>query len=280
MNGIIFLDIDGTITVDLKPTPQPVIQYLHELVDQGWTLVFITGRTFHMGFEALRAFNFPYYYAFQNGAAILHMPEKRLIQKKYLPRDLLPKLEAICEGVRGDCIIYSGYESQDRCYYIPKHFDESLLTHLLQRSDVFKEEWQPIDSFASIPLSAFPVIKYFGDEASAITVCDRIKEQFGLDTSVIRDPYDPNFFLMQATASGINKGQALREIKQLTGIKGPSIAVGDDRNDYPMFEAADICVAMEDAPEILKQKAHIIAPEASKMGVITGLQLAIESIGG
>lgn len=280
MNGMIFLDIDGTITVDLKPTPQPVVDYLHELVEQGWTLVFITGRTFHMGYEALSSFNFPYYYAFQNGAAILHMPERDPVQKKYLPGELLSQLEGICDNVPGDLIIYSGYESQDRCYFIQDRFEEKLLKHLIKRSGVFKEEWSSLESFHTVPLTSFPVLKYFGDENSAKIVCERIKERFNLDASVIRDPYNPNFFLMQATSQGINKGQALKEINRLVGNKGPTIAVGDDRNDLPMFEAADISVAMEDAPEILKHHAHIIAPSANKMGIITGLKLAIESIGG
>ena len=280
MKGMIALDIDGTITSDLQPTPQPVVDYLHALVNEGWTLVFITGRTFHMGYEALKPFTFPYYYAFQNGAAILQMPERNLISRNYLSKELLGELDTLNKGLHGGFIIYSGYECNDRCLYVEKAFEKDFLNHLLKRSLVFKEEWVAAASFKDIQIEAFPVIKYFGDEESAKLAAKRIEDHFGLETSVIRDPFDPRYSLMQATAAGINKGQALQEIQRLAGVKGKTIAAGDDRNDWTMFDAADICVAMEDAPDVLKQSAHILAPPANQMGIIDGLKLAIKSIGG
>jgi hydroxymethylpyrimidine pyrophosphatase-like HAD family hydrolase len=53
------------------------------------------------------------------------------------------------------------------------------------------------------------------------------------------------------------------------------IAAGDDNNDVSMFLAADICIAMASAPEHLRNAADIIAPKASEMGIIQGLQQAI-----
>lgn len=280
MKRLIALDIDGTITVDLKPAPQPVVDYLHDVVESGWTVAFITGRTFHMGYEALKDLNFPFYYAFQNGAAILHMPGIELVRKKYLSNKLFSRLAGLSHGLSGGLIIYSGYELQDRCYYLPKSFDPPLLNHLLERTRIFKEEWVPVESLEEIPLIEFPVIKFFGDESSAITMSKRINDHFSLDVSVIRDPYNQKYSLMQATAPGINKGQALIEIKELAKIDGLVIAVGDDHNDLPMFEQADFCIAMGDAPDQLKKSAALIAPPASQMGIIEGLKLALKQIEG
>lgn len=280
MQKMITLDIDGTITVDLKPTPKPVVDYLHQLVENGWTIAFITGRTFHMGYDALTSLDFPFYYAFQNGAAILHMPERKMVQKHYLSKQLLPELARMCSGLSGGLIVYSGYEHEDRCYYTPNAFDKTFLSHLLERTKVFREEWIPVSSLEEIPLIEFPVVKFFGEEISAETISQRIHTTLGLDTSVIRDPFNPKYSLMQATSPGINKGQALIEIKKLAKIDGLVIAVGDDRNDYPMFERADLRVAMGDAPDSLKKHADFIAPPAAQMGIIQGLSQAIASIGG
>ncbi len=64
MKGLIALDIDGTLTDNLKPTPAEVAAYLRFLSAEGWEMAFITGRTFHWGYTALKQLNFPYHFAF------------------------------------------------------------------------------------------------------------------------------------------------------------------------------------------------------------------------
>lgn len=275
MKGLIALDIDGTLTHDMQPTPQEVVDYLHALVDEGWALCFITGRTFHWGYEAIKELQFPYYYAVQNGAAILHMPEKELIQKTYIDREVLPQLASLVDDLMGGFVIYSGYEQNDRCFYAPDQFTDELLTYLKERCVVFREEWVPVPSLEDISLDSFPVVKYFGDEPSAHKVATRIEEKLGLEAPVIRDPFNERYALMQSTSPGINKGRAVNELMHTAEVDGPVIGAGDDNNDYQLLLAADIKVAMANAPDRLKEMADIIAPLASEKGIITGLQKAI-----
>lgn len=273
MNGLIALDIDGTLTGDLKPPPQPVIDYLHRLEEEGWAIAFITGRTFHFGFDALRGFNFPFTYAFQNGAVIMQMPEQRVIRKKYLTKPLLESLPD------NKLIVYGGYEHQDKCFYVEQNFDPELLDYFSRRTKVFHETWIPISSFEDLELSSFPVIKYFGDEISAQIIADALVRDQQMDATIIRDPFDHSMFLLQATAAGINKGHTLEELREHLGITGVTIAAGDDLNDASMFDTADICIAMANAPESMKIKADVVAPLASQMGIIQGLRTAIQLAG-
>lgn len=275
MKGLIALDIDGTLTDDMQPVPQEVIDYLHALVDEGWVLSFITGRTFHWGYDAIKKLQYPYYYVVQNGAAILKMPQKELVQKQYLDKQILNEVDSLLEELDGGFVVYSGFEHNDRCFYTPDQFSSELLTYLKERCLIFKEEWTPLSSLEEVPLDSFPVIKYFGDEPSARKVATIIEERYNLDTPVIRDPFNPKYFLMQATSPGINKGQAVKELKKLTEIEKPVICAGDDNNDYPMLIVADVKIAMANAPDRLKEKADIIAPLASEMGIIVGLKKAI-----
>lgn len=276
--GLIALDIDGTITVDMKPIAEKVLTYFYKLQKEGWVFVFITGRTFEFGHQVLKALPFEYYYAPQNGAVLLEMPSKKIISKKYLDQSIISSLEKICEGEETDFVIYAGVGYENQCFYRPYHFSKDLLNYLKKRCKAFGETWTPIESFEHLALHEFASIKCFGKEAAARGIGDRIEKILGLHVPVIKDPFCNGYYVVQATHADVTKGIALSDLVKSLNLNGKIIAAGDDLNDLSMFEAADVCIAMEDAPQELKMKADFIAPCASNEGIIQGLERAIQSI--
>lgn len=283
MKGTIALDIDGTLT-DHAHLSLNVITYLKSLADNGWRLVFITGRTFQSGFLTLQELPFTYYLAVQNGAIILEMPSRRILGKKYLDRSIFSELNAICDEEPSDFVIYGGFENQDHCFYRPNRFSPELMGYLEQRIVAFKEVWHPLNSYDEMALDAFPSVKCFGRYESAKKLCQRIEEKLGLHVPMIRDPFGAiylgqEYYVVQATHQSISKGQALLDVIALTGERGKVIAAGDDYNDVPMWQVADVKVVMATAPPDLQEKADIVAPAASEEGIIQGLEAAIAHVG-
>ncbi|MCB1117940.1 MAG: HAD family phosphatase, partial [Chlamydiia bacterium] len=68
--GLIALDIDGTLTDGSRLIPDQVVNYLHGLHDSGWQIALITGRMYSFAKRAIANMNFPYYLGIQNGADI------------------------------------------------------------------------------------------------------------------------------------------------------------------------------------------------------------------
>lgn len=276
MKGTIALDIDGTITVEHHSMPDKVIEFLDKLVHKGWNIVFITGRTFAWGYSVLQALPFEYFYAVQNGAIILKMPSRTILSKKYLDRSIFPIMDAICLGEASDYVLFSGFEENDQCFYRPERFSDSLLQFLEKRIAALKENWKPVKTFDEVSIREFPSVKCFGLLDSAMRIAKKIEEKAGLHVPLIRDPFDPQYFVAQATHADVNKGEALRDVLRLSQAKGVVIAAGDDVNDLTMLEAADIKVAMQNAPQNLLAIADVIAPPASEFGIIEGLSRAID----
>lgn len=276
--GLIALDIDGTITTDMQAIPKNVVQFLTELHQQGWVFVFITGRTFDFGYRVLKVLPFDYFYAVQNGAILLSMPDNQIISKKYLDISILPTMERICEGEPTDFVIYSGIEWDNLCFYRENHFSKKLLKYLEARRKAFNEEWKNIISFDELPLKEFPSLKCFGELVPAREIAEKIEQILGLHVPVIKDPFSSEYFVVQATHSKVSKGQVLQDLIKKFNYEGRIIAAGDDLNDLSMFEEAHIKIAMENAPPELKLKADIVAPPASKTGIIEGLQKAIKPL--
>ena len=278
MKGTIALDIDGTLT-DGPHLSSNVIAYLKSLVDSGWRLVFITGRTFKSGYETLKGLPFTYYFAVQNGAIILEMPNKRILSKKYLDRSIFYEMDLICKDEASDFVVYSGFENNDQCYYRPQNFAPELLGYLNRRIESYREIWHPLVSYDDMSLEVFPSVKCFGLYSSAKILSGRIEKRLGLHVPMIRDPYGTDYYVVQATHPKISKGLALQEVIDLTKERGKVIAAGDDYNDESMLAAADIRIVMATAPIDLQEKADIIAAAASEEGIIKGLEAAIAYAG-
>ena len=278
MYGTIALDIDGTITADsrLHTMPPRVVKYLTELAEKGWHLFFITGRSFSGSHQILKALPFNYYLAVQNGAIILEMPSRRILSKKYLSRSIITSMDIICHENPSDFVICGGIEHQDAFYYRPKRFSAALLTYLEERIRGFKETWFALDSYNEMELNEFPSIKCFGQYDSAMQLVRKIESNLGLHVPLIRDPFDPAYYVVQATHPEISKGQALLDLLAITGRRGKVIAAGDDHNDYSMLAAADIKIAMRTSPDELLKIADIVAPPANEEGILIALEAAIK----
>lgn len=278
MKGIIALDIDGTLTDQLHHIPVEVKAFLESLTLQGWRLIFITGRPFTWGSPILQSLQCSYHLAVQNGAAILEMPQKIIKVKKYLHCNLLPTLDTICRGEPSDYIIYSGCDHHDVCYFRPFNFEPNLLSYLEKRKNTLGETWIAVETFDKLPIHDWASVKCFGTEESAKRLSLKFETELNLHAPWIRDPIDPQYYVIQATHLHADKGQALREFAKIAGTPPIIIAAGDDNNDASMFAVADIRVVMETAPPHLQEMADVIAPSAAKQGIIQGLTEALRGI--
>lgn len=276
MPGLIALDIDGTVTTFGADIPREVTAYLEQLVFAGWQIVFITGRTFTDGHQLLRGLKFPYYFSVQNGAITLSMPGEKIIDKRLLDTQIFPLMEKICMDEPTDFVIFAGFEYQDNCYYRSKNFSDELLHYLKQRTDAFSSVWYDLPSFEQIPLKTYPSLKCFGKFESANRIAQRIENEIGLHAPLIKDPFQNNYYVVQATHPDVSKGSALKNLMHILACDGPIIVAGDDNNDKSMLDEATIRVIMSTAPAQLLSTAHVIAPPASEKGIIKGIQEALK----
>lgn len=273
MKGLIALDIDGTVTTTAHDLDPEVIDYFQSLHRQGWKFLFVTGRTFHWGYTVLQGLPFPFTFAVQNGAFLIEMPSRKILVKELLKADRLPLMEEICRGEPSDYTLFSGYANQDKCYWRPERFAPDLRGYLERRIEYTKEPWIAVDHF---DVEEFAAIKCFGKIESGTRIAHKIELHLGLHAPLIRDPFDPEMYVIQATHPDAHKGTPVALCKKLFDLTGPVIGAGDDLNDIPLLKTADIAVAMRTAPEQLFQYADIIAPPAAEKGIISGIREAIQ----
>lgn len=270
---LLALDIDGTLTEEHHYIPKMVMEHLHELYNRGAEILFITGRTFVWTYPALKELTFPYSLAVQNGAHLIEMPSRKILRRHLLNSSIIGKMEEICKEEPTDFVIYSGFEEGDICYFRPKGFSPDLLEYALYRAEKIGEKWVAVDTFQEIPIKAFASIKCFGEEASLQRIALRAEKELSLHMPVTFDPIRKSFRIAQGTLQGVDKGSALLDFKSINRDKDyRTIAAGNDFNDLPLFEEADISVAVEGAPEGVKRQVEIVAP------IIEGLKEAMRRL--
>jgi HAD superfamily hydrolase (TIGR01484 family) len=271
--GWIALDIDGTITEDKYSIPEPVVTYLKQLSDEGWLIAFATGRSYAFASIALSVLNFPYYFLPQNGSIVLKMPEKQIVEKKYIPFKDLQLAERLTSDLGLDCLVYKGFEKGDSGFYRRGLFAGAQLTYIEDLQTREREAWTPIDSFSQIDQDSFPILKYFGTVSEMEKVETKLKDHFVI--AKINDPFSDGGLLLLVTDHSVSKGLSLNRLIEKEGRGAKVLAAGNDMNDLSLLEVADIAIVMPGSPAELLALADIIAPPITSFGIISALTEAI-----
>lgn len=272
MRGVLALDIDGTLTTEAHTLPRSVAAQLIQYAIDGWTLFFVTGRTYQWAWPLFQDLNIPCYIALQNGALLLKMPECQILAKNYLPLEILKKVG----DYSPDCALFSGFEHHDVVYYRRNRFSKEELDYLDFRKNLLKENWVDVPDFDGLAFTSFASLKWIGKQEQLEKI---LQDKQGIHLPLNRDPVNPEYFVAQGTSKKATKGEVLKEWLKTKHVNGPVIAAGDDSNDLPMLQVADVKIVMEGAPEPLLKLASFIAPPASSEGIIPGLKWAVEKYG-
>jgi len=266
--GIIALDIDGTITNKDHLLDDSMVEALTNLHKDGHTICFITGRSLAFTSLTLHPLKFPYYLGLQNGADILHMPDKRIILQNYFEKEVLQEFDKLYKDLTQDFIVYSGYKTGDFCYFRPQNFSQECLEYLTVLQKLTPVQWQEVESFNETTQTSFPLLKCFGTYANMEKLNNKLHGNKLIDTCLIKDPIDPKLSLILVTKKGVNKGHGLSSLITQEALEGKVIAAGDDSNDLPLLQRADVKIAIDTAPDDLKDVADMVVNQSDLIKTI------------
>ncbi len=259
--GVLAFDIDGTLVVKNQPLSSSLVAFMQRLNADGWSFFFATGRTARWSRELLSVLQFPYFLASYNGAFIRQYPENRVVRASVLDWFDVMKLSSYVQQF--GALIYEA-EGEERIFYTPTLFSKPFLDHLYKRQTIQKEEWTALESLEKLPSIKIASVRFFMSPAAAALLSETISRNTNFVAPTMKDSVDNRIHVVQVTASGASKGNALKIVRTLLpGL--PVVAAGDDSNDIDLLLAADVRIAMADAPEKLKSIAHIVALDTNSL---------------
>lgn len=252
-------DLDGTLLDREACLPLRDAEKINRLTAEGVRISFATARTVRSVAAILSAVDFSLPgcapVALMNGTMIRDMRAGRYLAVEKIPREAaLPILSALDEAgaepfvytvdaenpVRGDPLVTS----------YRRLANEAMRRFRDERIEKYGKPFLRFTSPEDLPGE----IVYFcvlGGEARIRAASAAVGAVAGIRQTFYADAYQPDVWYLEIFPETASKKRAVEFLREAVGADRV-VAFGDNRNDLPMFEAADTAVAVSSAqPEVL-----------------------------
>lgn len=263
----IFIDIDGTLRNSERNLSSRTINAVKRVTDKGILVILCSGRPRKYTEQISRECFASKYIITSSGGMIYDYEENKVLYVNEMNKEALIKLYEIAnpEDVR-----YIMNVGEGRVVNKVKHADQEIQLDEDIKDFVYNN---PVVQ-CTIADSDFDKIK------NLIPKIDKVKnvEIKNRHKSLLDDKFkdDKTVFCDIANINS-NKGNAVKKLLEILNIpKEDTIAIGDDNNDLSMFEQVGYRVAVDNAIDIVKEKADEITLSNDKDGVAVYLEKLLE----
>lgn len=270
---LLISDVDGTLLVSGETLPDTTAQLLRRLAQRGISLAFASARPYPSLARLARDADVPAWIISLDGA-LVHAPDGRLHAAIAFPKELLQQLLEIASYY---AIHYAAFTPEALIHtaevHIPSYLNDPLLPRLegKRRSDFLQQPTVLLCISGSQP-----------HVAGFLRALERLPRSLRrqLLTAAVESVTLPGTTLVELRLRTAHKGTAARALQTRLGIPAKScLAVGDYRNDLPLFAVCGIRVAMADAVAELRSQADWITPQpASEHGIDAVLERLLSAL--
>lgn len=266
MKTLYISDLDGTLLNNSGIISDNTSEIINKLCDQGLCFSVATARSVLSAVPLLCSLKLTAPIVAMSGVVVYDVKKEKTVKYSPIENESFYKLIKIFESHSKSPFAFF-FSSQEERYQIAFR-DLKLDIHRVYyetRKKMNGTNIHKVDDY-TVPYGYKPVF---------VSLCDvyadlkEIKEEIdalpSLSCSFYKDTYTEYWFLEVFDAS-VSKANGLKTVKDYTGADR-TVAFGDNRNDFSMFEAADIRCAVSNAVDELKEKADFIIGSNENDGV-------------
>ncbi len=254
---LIILDIDKTITNEEGEITEYTIETLRKCVKNDINVVFCSGRTNTYVMErAKRAQTTPIIIS-SNGTMIYNYENKNILYSSEIEKDEMKRIDETAK--KFNVSIKFNAISTRYCNELveeSRRKDSTLLS--------FENELEKVVQVYACTDSYVNMIKF-----NEVLNEEKIYSFENTSTNLVgKHKTDESFYWVDVINKGNSKGKAIGILQEYLNVKKENtICFGDHINDYSMFEACGIKVAVENAMDDLKEKADYVCLASAENGV-------------
>ncbi len=190
------------------------------------------------------------------GAAFWDRQRSAYFDVRFLSDDAMADVVAACHSADLHPFVYM---MEDERYLDVTHDGQTLTP--VEQAFYDERSHLPLKRFhlrSAIPHGGRTVLIYaMGAKDAVYAVAERLASNPGLSISCYQDIFDKSVGHLEIFEAGVSKASAVLRLKEM--VKADRLVVfGDNLNDLPMMEVADVAVAVGNAFDAVKEAADII----------------------
>ncbi len=265
MSTVYITDLDGTLlnnSAELSDYTRRVLNTAYECDTQ---VTFATARTPATVKKIMQGVNFRLPAVLLNGAVIYDTGSGAFVQKSVIERE---SVNAVAELMQKYAI--SGFahvvEEERMCTYYDTLRTPQMRASYEERRSKFNKPYRQIPDMRGLRDKE---VVYFSFQDTSETLApfkEEIERIAGIDAVYYRDVYSDNLQYLELMAAGVSKKAGVEFLRRYAAAER-IVAFGDNLNDLPMFAAADVCYAVENASEEVKRRANGVVGANTADGV-------------
>lgn len=260
MIKLVITDMDGTLLNDKKEVPTEIYDLILKLKERGVTFAAASGRQYFNLIDSFEPIKEEIYYIAENGAYILKGSEELSISE--LPKPLIEKLLDVADKIPEVYPILCG---KGKAYVTSD--EERVITQVRK----YYTRYEVIDDLHKVDSEIFKIafLDFINSEKNVYPHYQDFTDQLQISVSAQE--------WMDIMVKGVNKGEAVKKLQQLLGVKkSETMIFGDFLNDYEMMQEGEYSYAMANAHPMLKEVCNYECPSNNDNGVVETIKKVFE----
>lgn len=246
---LLVTDYDGTLANDKSLISKENLTSINSFIERGGLFVVCSGRATDSIKRLLLKQGFNGLVASFNGAELTDLSTDKTLYSKGIPFDVCSRFFKYTVKNQLNAHYYAGGG-------FTYAFENSYVKSYEKLTGVKGKLNGDIINFIEQAKKPSPKLLVYDDSEKLDNHFDKIVKSFP-ECDVVRSTLN----MMDVNYKGINKGSAIDNISKHFNLTNfDAIAVGDAGNDTPMLLSAGLPIAVENANELVKKIAKVIAP--------------------
>lgn len=259
-NHIYFSDLDGTLLNQEATISDYSLDVLTQLIQNGLQVGVASARNLGSIKNMLRGLPLKLPVISLNGAYISDINTLRHLEINDIEQDVKAEIAAHIEKHQLGVFVSNHHNGKDGIVHAHIQ-NEGQQWYLADRKNSKNQnliEASQADEVLNTKVTCFTFIERPGKlEELSNWLSERFPEDLELHT--FENIYSRGWFWLTAHSQKATKSRAIQKVMEMTGQSQSHLTVfGDGVNDLKMFAIADKAIAMQNAPEKVRQKADLV----------------------
>lgn len=248
MKTLYITDLDGTLLDCTPKTSEYTNNAINRLVAQGAVISYATARSFVTAKKVTTGLSYKYPLVVHNGTFIVDKDGEILVKNIFNKNDATHILGTILDKELSP-VVFSLINGEQKFSYLQNNLNKATQDFINKR--LTDPRNRPVNSTEELFDGEIYYFTLIGEEQKTQPLHNLFKDRY--QCYFQRDMYSYEYWL-EITPKNATKANAVKQLASMLNCE-KIVAFGDGINDIEMFMLSDECYAVENAADILKQKA-------------------------